>query len=144
MRLMILVSVNQSVMRAGCAKSAEWIDVLFGVETPGHPRNILLDGVPIPHGEGGVRCGRCQGTLATCRLLRGVVAYSVRPRIRDREFSARVSAGYRCVVTLGKLFTPMPCLCNQAVCMVSRGLNRHTTRCTSPLSVVSQCKLLSG
>jgi len=32
---MIPASVSLSVMRAGCAKTAERIDVLFGVETPG-------------------------------------------------------------------------------------------------------------
>jgi len=26
----------------------------------------------------------------------------------------------------------------------SRGVNRHTARCTSPVSVVWQCKLVSG
>jgi len=40
--------------RASCAKTAERINVLFGVE------------VPIPHGEGeGIRCGLCQITLVT-------------------------------------------------------------------------------
>jgi len=35
-------------MWLGCAKMAEWIDILFGVETPGDPRNIVLDGGPHP------------------------------------------------------------------------------------------------
>jgi len=39
-------------MRAGCAKTAEQINVLFGVEALGDQRNIVLCGVPIPHGEG--------------------------------------------------------------------------------------------
>jgi len=36
--------VSLSVTRAGCANTAERIDVLFGVDTPGNPRNIALDG----------------------------------------------------------------------------------------------------
>jgi len=54
--------------RAGCAKSAERIDVLFWMETPGNPRNIVYMGVPdsITHGKGkGVRCGLCEITFAT-------------------------------------------------------------------------------
>jgi len=47
---------------------------------------------------------------------------------------------------LGKLFTLM-CLCYQAV-LLGTGenwdVNRHTIRCTSPVSVVSQYKLVSG
>jgi len=35
-----------------CAKTAEQIKILFGVNTPEGPRNILLDGVLIPHIEG--------------------------------------------------------------------------------------------
>jgi len=35
---------------------AKRIDVRFGVEIPG-PKNIVLDGVPLPHGEEMVRCG---------------------------------------------------------------------------------------
>jgi len=38
----------QSVIQAGCAKMTEWIDVLFGMETPGDPRNIVLDEAPHP------------------------------------------------------------------------------------------------
>jgi len=37
-------NICQSVTRTGCAKMAERIDVLFGVETPGDPRNTVLDG----------------------------------------------------------------------------------------------------
>jgi len=36
------MSVNQ------CAKMAERIEVLFGVETPGKPRHIILDEGPQP------------------------------------------------------------------------------------------------
>jgi len=36
--------VCQSVTRAGCAKTAERIDVLFGVKTHGDPKNIALHG----------------------------------------------------------------------------------------------------
>jgi len=35
----------------GLCKTTERIDVLFMVETRGNPRNIVLDGCPIPHGE---------------------------------------------------------------------------------------------
>jgi len=48
----VCLSVCQSVTRAGCVKTAERIDVLFGVETPGDRRNIVLDGVSIPMARG--------------------------------------------------------------------------------------------
>jgi len=35
-------------MWVGCAKTAEWINILFGVETPGDPRW----GCPPLHGKG--------------------------------------------------------------------------------------------
>jgi len=38
-----------------CAKTAERIRFLFGVETTGNPRHTVLDGVPLPLGFGGVR-----------------------------------------------------------------------------------------
>jgi len=38
--------VCQSITRLRCAKAAERIDVLFGVDTPGGSRNILLDRRP--------------------------------------------------------------------------------------------------
>jgi len=47
------LGVYQSVTLAGCAKTAERIDVLFGMETPGNPRNTILDGVSIPNGDKG-------------------------------------------------------------------------------------------
>jgi len=33
-----------SVTRARCAKTAEWIGILFGMEAIGNPRSIALDG----------------------------------------------------------------------------------------------------
>jgi len=52
-------------MQAGCAKAAEWIDVLGGgVETCGESRNIVLDGVLTL--REGFQCGLCQITLAIC------------------------------------------------------------------------------
>jgi len=39
--------VCQCNTQAGCAKTAEWIDVLFVSETPGDPRNVVSDGVHI-------------------------------------------------------------------------------------------------
>jgi len=61
-----------------CAKTAEGIEVLFGVKTWG-PRNIVLD----PHGEREgkrIRCSFCQITLDACCILwcfvfRGHVIY---------------------------------------------------------------------
>jgi len=42
-------SISQSVSHeGGCAKTAEWINILFCVEIPGDPRNIVLDRVPSP------------------------------------------------------------------------------------------------
>jgi len=67
--MIIPQSVSLSVMQAGCAKTAERIDVLFGAETTGDPRNIVLDGGSHPPRRWeGVRCGLCQITLATCLL----------------------------------------------------------------------------
>jgi len=63
---MIPSFVSLSVTRAGCAETAEQINFLFVVETPGAPRNIVLDGGLHPHGEGG---GDCQITLTSCWLL---------------------------------------------------------------------------
>jgi len=56
------------VTQTGCAKTAERIDVLFGVETSGDPISIVgpLDGVPYPTARREVRCGLRQITLATC------------------------------------------------------------------------------
>jgi len=45
---MIPTSVSQSVTWKDCAETAERIDVLFGAETTGNPRNTVSDGVPIP------------------------------------------------------------------------------------------------
>jgi len=36
-----------------CAKTAEQIEVLFAVKTPGEPRNTVLDGGPDPQRRGG-------------------------------------------------------------------------------------------
>jgi len=44
LRSMMPASVSLSVTPAGCAKTAERIDVLFGLETLGNPRHIALDG----------------------------------------------------------------------------------------------------
>jgi len=54
----------------GQLKMAERIDVLFGVETLGYSRNIVLYGIPIPYSKG-VQCGLCQITfiLADCFLF---------------------------------------------------------------------------
>jgi len=43
----ICQSVCLSVTLVGYAKAAEQIDLLFGVEAPGDPRNVVLDGVCI-------------------------------------------------------------------------------------------------
>jgi len=40
--------VFQSVIWAAVQQTAEWIDVLFWAETPGDPRNIVIDGGPHP------------------------------------------------------------------------------------------------
>jgi len=40
-------SVCLSVTRLRCAKTAKKMEVLFGVETLGDPRHIVLDVVPI-------------------------------------------------------------------------------------------------
>jgi len=45
---MIPTSVCLSWRQAGCAKTAEQISVLFGLETLGEPRNTVLDGGPRP------------------------------------------------------------------------------------------------
>jgi len=44
--------VSQSVCHVGeLCKMAELVDVLFGMETPVDPRDIVLDGGPIPCGK---------------------------------------------------------------------------------------------
>jgi len=62
----MITVVCQSSTRAACEKTAERINVLFGVETPKDPRNVVLDGASwYSHGEGeAVRCGFCPVTLA--------------------------------------------------------------------------------
>jgi len=54
---MIAVSVclSSGSTRLHCAKKSEQIKMLFGVSTPGGPRNIVLDGGPdlLQRGEGG-------------------------------------------------------------------------------------------
>jgi len=60
-------SVCQAVSRAECLKTAEQIDVLFGVNTSADPRNIVSDGSPYPPRQGEkVRCGLYQITLSVC------------------------------------------------------------------------------
>jgi len=66
---MIPASLSLTVTWAGCAKTADRIDVLFWVETPGDPGNVVLDGVSLPYGEEeGVQYGLCQITLVACSL----------------------------------------------------------------------------
>jgi len=49
-----------SVMQLGCAKMAEQINILFGVETSGDAGNLVLDGGPHPPRRGeGVQCSLC-------------------------------------------------------------------------------------
>jgi len=70
LRLMILASVSLYDTRVGCAKTAERIDVLFGMETSGNRRNIDEKGERCPHPHSkweGVRCGLRQITLTTCQ-----------------------------------------------------------------------------
>jgi len=68
LRSMTSASVSLSVAWEGHAKTAERIAVLFGVEIPENPRNIVLDRGPHPLQDEreGVRCGLCQITLASC------------------------------------------------------------------------------
>jgi len=68
--------VCQFATRANCAKTADWIDVLFEVSTPGNPRNPLLDGGLHLLRRGVLRFyGLCQITLAT--LICEVAIYLV-------------------------------------------------------------------
>jgi len=63
-------SVSLCVTRLRLAETAERIDVLFGFEIPGDPRNIVLDGGPVPlRGEG------CDAAFA--ELLWPLVDFSV-------------------------------------------------------------------
>jgi len=80
------------------------------------------------------------------RWLGSLLVRALDSRLNGCEFDSRP---WRCrVTTLGKLFTPMhvplsPSSINWYRCK-SRGVNRHNTRCTSPISVVSQYKLAEG
>jgi len=71
---MFVVSVRQSVRPSvrlsrgltwlHCVKMAERIKMLFGMNTLGGPRNIVLDGALIPpQREEGIRCSLRQSTL---------------------------------------------------------------------------------
>jgi len=51
----IVTDVYQSVKQLHPAKTAVWIKVLFGVETLGGLRNIVLDGGPDPPVGRGMR-----------------------------------------------------------------------------------------
>jgi len=51
---------------AHLCKTAERIEVLFGLETLGDQRHIVLDGSRDPHTLRRIRCGLCQITLASC------------------------------------------------------------------------------
>jgi len=69
------VSVHQSVCHSHgsaqlyCAKTAEQIKILFGINTLGGPRNIVLDGRPKPQNDGrGIRCSFRQITLVSCSI----------------------------------------------------------------------------
>jgi len=62
-------SVSLSVTHVGCAKTAERIDVLFGLESPGDPRNILLHGGPHPPRQGEGRLDAAFSKLHVLSLL---------------------------------------------------------------------------
>jgi len=70
--LMIPASVSLFVMRAGCAKQAERIDVLFGVETPGgHKKHCIRLGPHTPTTRERVRCGLFNLAICYLRSLGG-------------------------------------------------------------------------
>jgi len=75
--------VRLSVLQPNSAKSAEWIEFSFRVETLDDPRHIVLHEVPIPLCQGErkwgnilsivmyrnvahIQCGLCQITLVSC------------------------------------------------------------------------------
>jgi len=69
LRVIIPASASLSVNQAGCAKAAKRIEVLFGVETSGDPRNIVLDGGSPSHtARGKFRWSLCHITLTACLL----------------------------------------------------------------------------
>jgi len=47
-RLLVCKSVSLSVVQLRCANTAERIEILFGVESLGYPRNIVSNGGPDP------------------------------------------------------------------------------------------------
>jgi len=62
----VTASLSVSSSAVNClhsARMAERIKVLFWVETLGVPRNIVIDGVPIPHG---FNLALAKLLLATC------------------------------------------------------------------------------
>jgi len=74
----VCLSVSLSVCHAAqlsfdCAKMAEQIKMLFGVNTRGGLRNMVLDGGPnseFPYSEErGIRCSLRQITLSSCSNL---------------------------------------------------------------------------
>jgi len=55
--------IDLSVMRVGCAKTAEWIDLLLVVETLVNPKKTIRQGFPFPLSNGEeVGCGLRQTT----------------------------------------------------------------------------------
>jgi len=65
--------VTLSVTRLRCAKTAERIEVRFGVETFRGPRNILLDGGPDPSGEGEEEWGKILPIVKCRKITRDTV-----------------------------------------------------------------------
>jgi len=65
------ICLSRSSTRLHCVKTAERINILFGVNTLGGLRNIVLDrGTDPPTArERVIRCTLCQITLASCLYL---------------------------------------------------------------------------
>jgi len=59
-------------MHTDCAKVVEWINILFGMETPGDLENILLDGAAIRLGQGEVGFHVTFGILLSPLVYDGV------------------------------------------------------------------------
>jgi len=84
----IAVSVSLYVTQpnsAYCAKTAKWINILFGMNTPGSWRNIVLDVGPDPPQRGG-GMGKISPILDPIHISRWAEA-------RDLEFYVLHSSG---------------------------------------------------
>jgi len=104
--------LSRGPTRLHYAKTAERIKMLFGLNTPGGPRNTVLDS------EGrGIRCSLRQITLASC-LIRVLLRITMQARLEHPCYTYVMSREY-------ELEAP---------------LNRHVLEATFESSCLTRCR----